>query len=137
MKKTVLTLVAAFVCASGLSAQGQQAPPAKPEQKPPAAAAEKKTIAGNWTIVLDAGQGPMEIAAAMKLDGKKLTGTLSSQMGDTALAGEFEAPKVSFSIDFNGTGITFTGTMKTDDLVEGTMSGPMGEIPWKGTRAKG
>lgn len=140
MKNTVITLCAALACAATLSAQ---TPP--PAQTPPAAAAKPAdaktmTIAGNWNISLDAGQGPMDIAAVMKLDGKKLTGTLSSQMGDVALEGEFADGKTTFAISFDGGGgamnITFTGTMKDADNMTGTMSGPMGEIPWVGKRAK-
>ena len=142
MKKTALTLCLALVCAVGLSAQAQQTAPAAP--KPTAPAADTKaapTVEGNWNISLDAGQGPMDIAATMKLDGKKLTGMLSSQMGDVALAGEFADGKATFSISFDGGGgamdITFVGTMKDADNISGTMTGPMGEIPWVGKRVKG
>lgn len=143
MKKSLLTLCAALICTAGLAAQTQQAPPATPAAPKPAApaAAAAMTIAGNWNISLDAGQGPMDIAATMKLDGKKLTGMLSSQMGDVALEGEFADGKATFGINFDGGGgamsITFTGTMKDADNITGTMSGPMGEIPWVGKRVKG
>ena len=140
MKQATLTLAAVLVAAAALSAQtqGQQATPPPASEKPAAdkAPTAPVTIAGNWNISLDAGQGPMDIYATMKLDGKKLTGTLSSQMGDVGLVGESADMKVTFSIDFNGTAITFTGALKDADHVEGTMSGPMGDIPWKGVRAK-
>ena len=138
MKKTALTLCAAIFAVSGLAAQAQQAPPAPPAAKPSDAPA---TVVGTWNISLDAGQGPMDIAATFKLDGKKLTGVLSSQMGDTALEGEFADGKATFGISFDGGGgsmsITFIGKMKDADHMEGTMSGPMGEVPWKGVRSKG
>jgi hypothetical protein len=77
----------------------------------------------------------------MKLDGKKLTGMLSSQMGDVALEGEFADGKVTFGISFDAGGgamsITFVGTMKDADNMTGTMSGPMGEVPWVAKRVKG
>lgn len=143
MKKTLLTLCAALICTAGLAAQPQQTPPpaAPATPKPAAPAAGALSIAGSWNISLDAGSGPMDIGATMKLDGKKLTGTLSSQMGDTALEGEFADGKATFGISFDGGGgamsITFTGTMKDADNITGTMSGPMGEIPWVGKRVKG
>lgn len=137
MKKAALTLCAALVAVSTLAAQTQQAPPAAP----PAAAKTAPTIAGNWNISLDAGNGPMDIYATMKLDGKKLTGMLSSQMGDVPLEGEFADSKTTFYISFDGGGgamsITFTGAMKDADHMTGTMSGPMGDVPWVGVRAKG
>jgi len=144
MKKTLITLCAALICSATLAAQTQQAPPAGPSApKPtaPAAGAAAMTVAGNWTISLDAGQGPMDIGASIKLEGKKITGMLSSQMGDTALEGEFADGKATFGITFDGGGgamsITFTGAMKDADNMTGTMSGPMGEIPWVGKRVKG
>jgi hypothetical protein len=141
MKRTVLTLCAALICSAGLAAESQQTGPEAPKPAPAAAAATAPTVAGNWNMSLDAGQGPMDIAVAMKLEGKKLTGTLSSQMGDTALEGEFADSKATFYISFDGGGgamtITFVGTMKDADNMTGTMSGPMGDIPWVAKRVKG
>lgn len=137
MKKTLITIAAALLCAVTVSAR--QTPPQTPPAAP--AKADALTVAGNWNIQLDAGQGPMDIAATMKLDGKKLTGMLSSQMGDVALEGEFADGKVMFGISFDAGGgamsITFTGTMKDADNMTGTMSGPMGEVPWVAKRVKG
>lgn len=137
MKKIVLTLCAALICTAGLSAQTQQTGPAAP--KPAETAAP--TVAGNWNMSLDAGQGPMDIAVTMKLEGKKLTGMLSSQMGDVPLVGEFADGKATFSISFDGGGgameLVFIGTMKDADNATGTMNGPMGEIPFVMKRVKG
>jgi len=138
MKKIVLTLCAALVTAATLSAQAQQAAPAAP--KPAATAAA--SVAGNWNMSLDAGNGPMDIAVTLKLDGKKVTGMLSSPMGDVPLAGETaDGGKLAFSISFDGGGgameLAFNGVMKDADNMTGTMSGPMGEIPWIAKRVKG
>lgn len=139
MKKIVLTLCAALICTAGLSAQTQQTGPAAPK---PEAKVEAPSPAGNWNMSLDAGQGPMDIAVTLKLDGKKITGMLSSQMGDTALVGEVgDGGKVTFSINFDGGGgameLMFIGTMKDADNATGTMNGPMGEIPFVMKRVKG
>lgn len=145
MKKTVLTLCAALVATAALSAQTPpQQPPAKPAGPAAApaapaapAAAGAPSFAGNWNISLDAGQGPMDIAATIKVDGKKITGMLSSQMGDIPLEGEMADGKITFYIDFSGTPITWVGALKDADNVSGTLNGPMGEIPWVGKRVKG
>ena len=138
MKKFVLTLCVALIGTAALSAQAPQSGPAAPK---PTTAAEAPTPAGNWNMSLDAGQGPMDIAVSLKLDGKKLTGMLTSQMGEVALAGEVAEGKVTFSISFDGGGgameLTFIGTMKDADNMTGTMNGPMGEIPWVAKRVKG
>jgi len=133
MKKVALTLCAALVAVSALAAQTQQAPPAPPA-KPEAAAL---TVAGNWNISMDFGQGPTDIAAVFKVDGKKVTGSLTSQMGEVPLAGEFAEGKLTFSIDFNGTSLAFNATLKDADNMTGTMGGQMGEIPWVAKRVKG
>lgn len=138
-KKVALTVCAAIIATAGLAAQTPpQAPPAAP--KPAAAAAPAAgamSPAGNWNISLDAGQGPMDIAVTFKVDGKKVTGSLSSPMGDTALEGEFAEGKLTFAIDFNGTPLNWAATMKDGDNFMGSLNGPMGEIPFVGKRVKG
>lgn len=134
MKKAALTLCAALVAVSALGAQAQQAPPT-----PPAAAktADAATIAGNWVISMDYGQGPTEIAAVFKVDGKKVTGTLNSPAGETPLEGEYVDGKLSFGIDVQGMALSFTAKLKDADNMEGAMGGQMGEIPFVGKRVKG
>lgn len=139
MKKTALTLCAALICAVGLSAQTQQTqnPPPAPAPAPTAAADAKASPAGNWNISLDGGQGPMDIPTSFKIDGKKVTGSLSSPMGDAALEGEWVDGKLTFYIDFNGTPLTWVATLKDADNMTGSLNGPMGEIPFVGKRIKG
>jgi hypothetical protein len=135
MKKAALTLCAALVAVSALAAQAPQDPP-----KPPAAAKTETaaaTVAGNWNISMDYGQGPTDIAAVFKLDGKKVTGSLTSQMGEVPLAGEFAEGKLTFSIDVNGMSLAFTATLKDADNMTGSMGGQMGEVPWVAKRIKG
>jgi hypothetical protein len=134
MKKAALALCAALVAVSALSAQTPQAPPAPPADKPAAAAT---TVAGNWNISMDYGQGPTDIAAVFKLDGKKVTGSLTSEMGEVPLAGEFADGKLSFGIDVNGMSLSFTATLKDADNMTGSMGGQMGEVPWVAKRVKG
>lgn len=133
MKKAALTLCAALVAVSALGAQAQQAPPA-----PPAAVkTDAATITGNWVISMDYGQGPTEIAAVFKLDGKKVTGSLTSPAGETPLEGEYVDGKLSFGIDVQGMALSFTAKMKDADNIVGAMGGQMGEIPFVGKRVKG
>lgn len=134
MKKVALTVCAALVAVSALSAQAQQAPPAPPAAKP---AASAPTVAGNWTISMDYGQGPTDIGAVFKLDGKKVTGSLNSQMGEVPLAGEFAEGKLTFSIDVNGMSLAFTATLKDADNMTGNMGGQMGDVPFVAKRVKG
>ena len=134
MKKAALTLCAALLAVSALGAQAQQPP------TPPAAAPADKaaaTVAGNWNINMDYGQGPTDIGAVFKLEGKKVTGALTSQMGETPLAGEFADGKLTFTIDVQGMSLTFVGTLKDADNMTGSMGGQMGEVPFVAKRIKG
>jgi hypothetical protein len=135
MKNAALTLCAALVAVSTLAAQAPQDPPkpAAPSAKTEAAA----TVAGNWNMSMDYGQGPVDIACVFKLDGKKVTGSLTSQMGEVPLAGEFADGKLTFSIDVNGMALAFTATLKDADNMTGSMGGQMGEVPWVAKRIKG
>jgi hypothetical protein len=134
MKKAALTLCAALVAVAALAAQTQQAPPTPPAEKSAAAAT---SVAGNWNISMDYGQGPTTIAAVFKLDGKKVTGALTSEMGEVPLAGEFADGKLTFGIDVNGMSLSFTATLKDADNLTGTMGGQMGDVPWVAKRVKG
>ena len=40
-------------------------------------------------------------------------------------------------MDFQGTPITWFGTLKDADNMTGSLSSPMGEIPWVAKRVKG
>jgi hypothetical protein len=135
MKKAALILCAALVAVPALSAQ--QAPPTPPPPATEAAAPAAATIAGNWTISMDYGQGPTDIGAMFKLDGKKVTGALTSEMGELPLAGEYNEGKLTFVIDVQGMSLTFTAALKDADNLNGSMAGQMGEIPFVGKRVKG
>lgn len=132
MKKAALILCTALMAVSTASAQ--QAPPTPPVTKPAEMAA---TVAGNWVISMDYGQGPTEIAAVFKLEGKKLTGSLTSPAGETPLEGEFADSKATFGIDVQGMALSFTATLKDADNMTGTMGGQLGDIPFVAKRVKG
>lgn len=133
MKKAALSICAALFAVSTLAAQAQQAPPTPPAAKP----ADAATIAGNWVISMDYGQGPTDIAAVFKLDGKKVTGSLTSPAGETPLEGEYVDGKLTFGIDVQGMALSFTAKLKDADNMAGAMGGQMGEIPFVGKRVKG
>lgn len=138
MKKHILLVVTLVVMSMvGQAAIAAAQEPPKPEQKP-----EQKTdsIAGNWIISLESPQGAMQVTMALQQEGTKVTGTLTSQMGETALEGTFEAGKLAFAIAFQGgsgtTEIYFTAELKEDGTLAGVLSGPMGDMPWLAERAK-
>jgi hypothetical protein len=144
VRNSIIVAVAAVVIgAASLQAQqgSQQAPPPKPEQKTDAKT--PTTVAGKWNLAIDGPQGSMMALLEMKADekdAKKVTGTLSSDMGQSAVAGEFAEGKLTFSLTFDGGGgsmeLWFSGAMKDDGTMTGTIDTPQGEIPWHAERVK-
>jgi hypothetical protein len=141
--KKLLVLTTAVLLVAGLSAGSHAAaPPAQDPQAPPAPkpAAAPTTIAGKWNVTVDTGQGDMASVLEIKLDGKKVSGTLTGQQGELPIDGEFADNKLTFSIAFdtpNGSiGVTFTCTLK-DEVFTGTAdAGQMGQFPVRAERVK-
>lgn len=123
-----LAVLALALCAAPISARTQA--PAKADK-----------IDGAWAMTITGPDGsPMAVTAVFKTDGKKVTGTLTSQMGDTPLEGEYAGGKLAFGIAFESQEgpmhIGFAGDMKDDGSFAGMASGPFGEIAWSAVRAK-
>jgi hypothetical protein len=135
MKKliTLAVVLAATVTLSARQAQDPKPDP-KAESKAPAG------VAGKWILTVATQNGTMTPTLDLKVDGKKLTGTISSQQGDTAITGEVADTKLTFSINVQTNNgemkIDFTGTLKADGTLAGTMAFAQGEIPWTGARPK-
>jgi hypothetical protein len=132
--------------ATGTSAaaqpSGQQTPPPAPTA-PAAAPADAKTpasIAGKWDMSAETPQGTMAITLVIKLDGKKVTGSLANQQGETPMEGEFTDGKLTMSIVYQGGGgsmnISFNGALKDDGTLAGTFDFGQGELKWSATRSK-
>jgi hypothetical protein len=84
--------------------------------------------------------GAVESTLDLKVDGKKVSGTLQSQMGNTTVEGEIAEGKLTFwfSMDANGQtlNITFVGTSQKDGSLAGTLSFGQGDLNWTATKAK-
>jgi len=135
MKKVALFAIVAMVV--GFSMQPVWAGQAPQEPKKDLS---KVAIDGKWNMSLDGPQGPMSILMTLKLDGTKVTGTLNSQMGDTPLEGQYAEGVLNFGISFDGGGgsmqIAFAGKLTDENTMAGSLSGPMGDIPWSAVRVK-
>ena len=120
-------------------AQDQAQPPsqAKPEAKPEATASP---FAGKWNVSIQGPNGAVDSTLDLKVDGKKIAGTIQSQMGEAKLEGEIADEKMTFwfSMDANGQtlNITFVGTSQKDGSLAGTLSFGQGEMNWTATKAK-
>lgn len=140
--KKLMVLVTAILLAPGLfartaaAAQDPKTPP--PAAKPSDAAA---TVAGKWSGSVDAGQGPMDLQIDLKLDGKKVTGTLTGQQGTMEVTnGEFADNKLTFTISVDTSQgpltVVFTATLKDNALTGMADAGQMGSFPFHAERPK-
>jgi hypothetical protein len=142
--KTLATLLAALLVAvvplaaqqTGQAGQQQAEPPKTEEKKP----AEPATPAGKWNMVTSTSQGTLASTLEIKLDARKVTGTLSSERGTSSIEGEFAEGKLEFGLTMqvNGEAFTiwFSGAMKEDGALAGTMDYGQGNVPWTATRVK-
>ena len=106
---------------------------------PIAAHAQTTNVAGAWDITLSTPQGENTVNVTFKQDGDKVTGTLSSPMGEVPLTGTATAGnlKVVGNIDAGGAQLEmgFTGKV-AGDTVDGMVKvGDFGEFPFTGKRA--
>ena len=155
--RKLLTLTAAIALTAGVVTQAQQAaqqaPPAqtkpdeqsKPEDKDKAAAKTAPSVVGKWNVSIDMQGNVMNSGLEIKLDGKKVSGTITGPQGDpTPIQGEFADGKLTFSMSFNGQNgpmqIGFSGALKDNGTLAGTMDlGPMAQgmqINWTAERVK-
>ena len=141
----LLSLVVAAATVSGsVHAQGQAQGSAqtKPEQKPePKAEATPATPAGKWSMNIETQGGARQASLDIKIEAKKVTGTLASEIGETPITGEFAEGKLTFAISFDANGqmlnIKFTGTTQKDGSLAGTATMEGAEMTWTATRVKG
>ncbi len=118
----LLWLLGTFVLGlSSAAARGQTAPP---------------TVAGKWSLTSDASSnGPSTLE--LKIDGTKITGTLSGPSGTFAVAGEYKEGTLTFAMDYQGQlTVAFTGKLQEDGSLAGTMDYGQGPFAWRAVRVK-
>lgn len=139
--KKLMVLVMAIVLAPGLLARASAAQDPQTPETPAAKPADAAAIAGKWNGSVDAGQGPMDLQIDLKVDGKKVTGTLTGQQGTMNVTdGEFADNKLTFSIAIDTQQgpltVVFTATLK-DNVLTGTAdAGQVGSFPFHAERPK-
>ena len=148
IRRIASALLSLVVAASAVSvtvhAEGhsQGSSQAKPEQKPePKPEATPATPAGKWSMNIETQGGARQATLDIKIEVKKVTGTLASEIGETPIAGEFAEGRLTFAISFDANGqllnIKFTGTTQKDGSLAGTATMEGAEMTWTATRVKG
>lgn len=110
-----------------------------------AAATDKTSAAGKWKWSSDRGGQTVETTLTLKLDGDKLTGSVTGRNNtETAIEeGKIKDDEVSFKVTRERNGQKFTMTCKgkvTDDTIKGTIEserdGQKNSRDWEAKRVK-
>src|ERR1700679_1484087 len=100
----------------------------------PVTALAATDVSGTWTGDMKAPDGStgFTISFTFKQDGAKLTGAVQGPQGDpTAIsAGKVDGDKITFTVAFNGTTISHTGTLNSSgDEIKLTTKTDSGDFP--------
>ena len=132
-----LSVVPSLALAQAATA-AQSAPAPTPDQKPAPAAADPYT--GKWNMAIETPGGPRPATLTIKIDGKKVAGTIASEMGELPIAGELAEGKLAFTLNIDANGqsmsIGFLGTTQKDGSLAGTANMAGQEMAWTATRIK-
>jgi hypothetical protein len=108
------------------------AAPLAQEQKPSA------DLSGKWTMRLKTHESEQSLALTLKQTGEKVTGVWATpHASEVDLAGTYAAGKLTLATPEGAEmQVTFTGALKADGSLAGTISSAMGDAPWSATRTK-
>jgi hypothetical protein len=74
-------------------------------------------VAGTWKGTLETPNGAQENTFVLKVDGEKLTGSVTGMMGTVDISdGKVDGDKVSFAISTDFGLIKYSGAVKGDDM---------------------
>ena len=99
---------------------------------------------GTWKWTITAGNNNREVTLKLKLDGDKLTGTISGRNNDTEISdGTFKDGDISFNVvrERNGNKVTtkYTGKVSGDSIkgkIESERNGQTNSRDWEAKREK-
>jgi hypothetical protein len=97
-------------------------------------------ITGKWDITINMAGNAMPASATLAQAGDKVTGTLSSQAGETPIAGTItgNSLKLEFKVESpqGVMDITMTGDLAADGITGKMSLAGLGDAEWTGKRAK-
>jgi hypothetical protein len=102
-----------------------------------AAPSAQTGLTGNWAMTFNTPMGTVDASATMKVDGEKLSGTMSSQAGEVQFIGTVKG--ATFTLNFEvqtpdgNFSITMNGEQKGDEL-KGTFDFGQGTGDWSAKR---
>jgi hypothetical protein len=133
MKYALAFALACLVVVSAPAAYAQDAP--KPDAKP-----ADVNVTGVWDMSVETPNGTIDNVATLKQEGEKLTGTLSSQMGEIAMEGTVVGNEIKWvlNIDMGGqqVAIAFAGKIEGETMAGVFEMGGMGTAGWSAKKRK-
>ena len=98
-------------------------------------------LSGKWdmTVTGPAAHGDMPATMLLTQKDDKVTGTFSAHGNEHTVAGTFKDGTLTLETTDTPAdkGLTFTAKPQDDGTLAGYLSGPMGDMKWTATRAKG
>ncbi len=64
-----------------------------------AAVSAQSSVTGDWTLTINSPQGTLDTEATLAQDGEKVTGTMSSPMGEVNVAGSMSGSTLSLAFN--------------------------------------
>ena len=124
--------------APAASATAAASAAAAPAAAAPAAGAND--VSGKWDITFNMGANPMPATANFTQTGEKVSGTIASAAGETAVTGTMtgQALKVTFTVETpqGALEITMTGDLAADSIAGKAILTGLGEADWTGKRIR-
>jgi hypothetical protein len=95
-------------------------------------------VSGAWAISIETPNGTLEATLTMKQDGDKLTGSVTSQLGDSPIAGTVKENGVEFTMTLEANGqsraLKYSGKIDGDKIAGSIDVGGQGELKFSGTK---
>jgi len=113
-----------------------QTPAPVPAPPPPEDARPAASIAGKWTMTVNVASADRVSTLDLKLDGPKVSGTCTAPSGEFPIKGELVDGKLTFTMDYQNLKLVFTGGLKDDGALAGTMEYGQGPNDWRAERIK-
>jgi len=101
--------------------------------------ASQISVAGDWTLMFNGPQGPIEASAKFTQEGETVGGTIDGPRGSVDVTGTLKESKLAISMTVDAGGQTITVYMLGDvdgDTMKGTWNFGQGSSEWEGKRKK-
>jgi hypothetical protein len=102
--------------------------------------AQGASVAGEWTMTFQTDQGAADADMALKVDGQKVSGTITSPQGQAPLEGTVADGKLTMTLSIDACGQSFTMSFNgivTGDSMKGDVDfGGFGTATWTAVRKK-